>query len=247
MKPLWKKSMIATKVDIFIEKLRQYQGENVFNPWLDYEPLLDSSPDDALRRCENLSQYLKARINRARILIVAEAAGYQGCRFSGIAITCERMLLGYHNTINPQDILPEWRLLKRLSNPESPLINTETIIEKGFNEPTDSVVWGAIKENDVDPFDVVLWNIFPFHPHKPNEFLSNRTPKLSEINIGWKYTLELMKIYPDCNILAVGKKAANCLKNFGLKPYVLRHPANGGAEIYRQNFRDIMNNIKTKV
>ena len=40
----------------------------------------------AIRR-EQLRRYLDERIGHARLLLVAEAAGYQGAKFSGIAMT----------------------------------------------------------------------------------------------------------------------------------------------------------------
>ena len=51
--------------------------------------------------------------------MVAEAVGYQGGRFTGIAITCERMLLNKHKTIRPKDVTPI--RLERTSSPSSHL------------------------------------------------------------------------------------------------------------------------------
>lgn len=48
--------------------------------------------DSALRR-ERLADYLRAR-RRASIVLVGEAAGYNGARVSGIAFTSERQLTG---------------------------------------------------------------------------------------------------------------------------------------------------------
>ena len=51
---------------------------------------------------------------------MAEAVGYQGGRFSGIAITCERMLLDKHKTIRAKDVTPI--RLERTSSPTSSLL-----------------------------------------------------------------------------------------------------------------------------
>ena len=52
--------------------------------------------------------------------MVAEAVGYQGGRFTGIAITCERMLLDKHKTIRAKDVTPI--RLERTSSPSSHLL-----------------------------------------------------------------------------------------------------------------------------
>ena len=51
-----------------------------------------------------LVAYLLPRVGRAKVFVVAEAVGYQGGRFTGIAITCERMLLDKHKTIRAKDV-----------------------------------------------------------------------------------------------------------------------------------------------
>ena len=43
-----------------------------------------------------------------------------------------------------------------------------------MNEPTDTYVWGAVVDNGLDPRDVLLWNIFPFHPYKLRLFPTAR-------------------------------------------------------------------------
>ena len=170
--------------------------------------------------------------------MVAEAVGYQGGRFSGIAITCERMLLDKHKAIRAHQITPI--TLQRTSSPTSSMLK-RTQQEQGFNEPTDTVVWSAIIEQGIDPYDALLWNIFPFHPHKSGEPLTNRTPTETEQQLGWDYTNRLLELHaelggPDPLILAVGQKSADTMGRFGLSAIGLRHPANGGANLYREGF-----------
>lgn len=237
--------MLEKAIDEWIAKLAKYKGENVYNPWSDYDSGYDLAPEAYKVRQEHLKQYLMPRLGKCRHIICAEAIGYQGGRFTGIAITCERMLLGNHKIVNVEDIfLPEYipNDLKELrtSNPNSPNITKRTQKELGFNEPTDTVVWGAIKEHNIDPFSCLLWNIFPFHPHKKDNPLSNRTPSLEELEIGWSFAKDLIKLNGECKILAVGQKAATTLTNFGCEVETLRHPANGGATKYKEQFAAIM-------
>ena len=92
-----------------------------------------------------------------------------------------------------------------------------------MNEPTDTYVWGAIVDNGIDPQDVLLWNIFPFHPHKKSPF-SNRTPSDAELASGLSYAK------------AFGRKSAETLEGAGITAETMRHPANGGASLFRQQF-----------
>lgn len=222
----------------FIDSLADYEAPQVYNPWRDYDERYDIGPEAPAIRRRQLEAYLAPRLGRCPYVVVAEAIGYQGGRFTGIAITCERMLLGEHPTISPSMIFPGEAM--RTSRSDSPFITKATQRTKGFNEPTDTVVWNAIIENGLDPYRVLLWNIFPFHPHKADEALSNRTPTPTELTAGWPYTKALLELNGACRVLAVGQKAAQTLAAFGVEATPLRHPANGGATLYKAQFGDMV-------
>lgn len=232
-------TVMKTAIEDFITNLAAYEGKHVFNPWRDYDENYDYAPKAPQDRRENLSLYLQARLGQCPYVVVAEAVGYQGGRFSGIAITCERMLLGLHPHIEPAHILPTGGH-GRTSRADSPFITKQTQKDKGFNEPTDTVVWGAILENGLSPYEVLLWNIFPFHPHQEGKPLSNRTPTTAELQAGWSYTEALLKLNGKAQVIAVGQKAADTLAQFGVEAIALRHPANGGAGKYRAGFKALL-------
>lgn len=231
------------KVRGFVDWLAQYLGSLVHNPWGEVNPDLEivtKGFDAAQVRRDNLVAYLLPRLGRAKVFVVAEAVGYQGGRFTGIAITCERMLLDKHKTIRAKDVTPI--RLERTSSPSSHLLKG-TQQKDGFNEPTDTVVWSAIIEKGIDPYDTLLWNIFPFHPHKEGNPLTNRTPTDKEQQLGWDYTKRLLDLHLELGgveplMLAVGQKSADTMGKFGLSAIGLRHPANGGANLYRQGFAE---------
>ena len=231
------------KVRGFVDWLSQYSGSLVHNPWSEVNPDLEivtKGFDAAQVRRDNLVAYLLPRLGRAKVFVVAEAVGYQGGRFTGIAITCERMLLDKHKTIRPKDVTAI--RLERTSSPTSSLLKG-TQQKDGFNEPTDTVVWSAIIEKGIDPYDTLLWNIFPFHPHKEGNPLTNRTPTDKEQQLGWEYTKRLLDLHLELGgveplMLAVGQKSADTMGKFGLSAIGLRHPANGGANLYRQGFAE---------
>lgn len=221
-------------LEAFIQSLQSYHHHAAFNPWHDYDEACDISPEAPSIRRRQLHEYLAPRLRRAKYLFVAEAAGYQGCRFTGIAITCERMLLDAHKEITSDMVLGHPG--KRTSRPDCVYMTSNPQRLLGMNEPTDTYVWGAILQNHLDPHDVILWNIFPFHPHKGSPF-SNRTPTDEEIMAGLGYTKELLSLCrPDISIGAIGRKAETMLTSAGLAGVVMRHPANGGAGKFRSQF-----------
>ena len=102
---------------------------------------------------------------------------------------------------------------------------------------------GCYLEKGINPYDTLLWNIFPFHPHKDGNPLTNRTPtdKRTTSRLGVYKTL-VRSTYKlggaEPLVLAVGQKSADTMGKFGLLPLGLRHPANGGANLYRQGFAE---------
>ena len=229
-------------IDDFIKKLQAYHGENVFNPWGEFDESCDIGPRGLEIRVANLRRYLELR-QKAHYLFIAEGLGYQGGHFSGIAITSERILLGEHPDVDPKSVLGDWNY-ERTSNPESPLLNRTQKL-KGFNEPTDTVVWNALNRHGLAAFDVILWNIFPFHPHKPGELLTNRTPSKEELDLGIEYARQLMELVPNMQVLAIGQKAATTLEKYGVPCMVAPHPSMGGANKFKAKVAEIFGNSTT--
>ncbi|WP_293728553.1 uracil-DNA glycosylase [uncultured Phascolarctobacterium sp.] len=217
-------------INTFIDKLQSYQGELVFNPWRDYDAGCDIGPQAPAVRRANLRRYLELR-TQAHYLFIAEALGYQGGHFSGVAITSERILLGQHADIAPESVLGAWDY-RRTSNSASSLLNNSQK-QKGFNEPTDTVVWNALNRHGLAAFDVILWNIFPFHPYKAGKLLSNRTPTAAELDIGVEYAKMLLELVPNMKIVAIGQKAAITLERYGIDCMAVPHPSMGGANRFK--------------
>ena len=89
----------------------------------------------------------------------------------------------------------------------------------------------------------MLWNSFPFHPHKLGNERSNRKPTPEEIDKGKIYLTELIAMFKIKKIVAVGKIAEGILKAlYGQETVTyLRHPANGGATRFRSGLKDLKN------
>ena len=230
-------------IQTFIEKLQAYHAPLVFNPWSEFDASCDIGEEAPKIRSKTFKRYLELRPN-AKYLFIAEGLGYQGGHFSGIAITSERILLGNHPDVDQKSVLGEWDYEKtRTSDPDSPRLNNSQK-QKGFNEPTDTAVWNALNRHGLAAFDVILWNIFPFHPYKDGNLLSNRTPTNAELEEGIKYAKMLMELVPDMEVVAIGQKAANTLARYEVDCVAVPHPSMGGANRFKEAVAKIFANEK---
>jgi hypothetical protein len=195
--------------------------ENVFNPWAERDPVNDSPlTDTAVVRTRHLTWYLEQRVERAEFLLVGEAAGYQGAHFSGIAMTSERILLGGKKS---EQIKPEHVFTDHTPRQTS-------CRSRGFSEPTATIVWRAIRDSAVDFHQVVLWNVFPWHPFRADQgLLSNRRPTRAEVKQGMRVFSEMRQLFDPCTIVAAGRVAQRSLEAAGIGCESVRHPSQGGA------------------
>lgn len=188
----------------------------LFNPYSDVDEDLDlkSAPH---RRRSNLKEYLRAH-RQARRVLVGEAAGYNGCRFSGIPFTGEDLLVGDRP-------LPwtEGRSLHRSSR-GVPL----------RSERSANIVWSAL----ADDRRLVLWNAVPWHPPRPGEPLSNRKPKRLEEEAGLVLLAAFLDLYPQAIPIAVGRVAEGAIEKVGRKAVYLRHPSMGGQKKFLAGLAD---------
>ncbi|MCG8618386.1 MAG: uracil-DNA glycosylase [Desulfobacterales bacterium] len=215
-------------IDRFFELLGNDTSDQVFNPWYQTDPDNDDGPDAPARRLSNLKAYLKER-SHAGYLLCAEAVGYQGGHFTGIPMTSERIILGHRadQGISPEHVCRT--KLHRTSNGQK--------YKDGFNEPTATIVWKKLIEENLETRDVVLWNAYPWHPFKPDKgLLSNRTPSTSEMKEGEPVLKAFLDAFNFKTVFALGNKADLALKGLGIEAVKLRHPAMGGAEKFRAQF-----------
>lgn len=220
-------------IDDFISSLKS-SPEGLFNPWYHRDHKHDEIPEAPEIRRNQLQTYLAERVEKAKYLFIAEALGYQGGHFTGIAMTSERILLGHQEPkygVRPdhvfQSVSPQ-----RTSSP--------AVIENGMSEPTATIMWGALIELGIDPYEVVLWNAVPWHPYKPEKgLLSNRTPTTEELDAGLKHLKSFMNLFNDVKMVAVGRKCELSLSQLSVDHIPVRHPANGGAPKFRRQVKNL--------
>lgn len=221
----------------FISDLKSYQGKDSFNPWADYQEGLDFSPHAPDIRCENLARYLKMRPS-PRFILVGEALSFQGGRFSGIAMTSERQLLSDTGSFIFEGIK------QRTSHPTA--TSKHTVSEKGFSENTGSIVWKTMASL-IPAMDWMTWNIFPFHPYRVGEFLTNRLPREDETQMGLDFFKKhFMQFFPETTLVSVGKTSFHTLSTANFCPFLVRHPANGGAGLFLNQITGLVKGSRVK-
>jgi hypothetical protein len=184
----------------------------LFNPWRDH-CVEDESCNGPAAKLDRLASHLACA---PEFILCGEAAGYQGCRYSGIAFTSERLLL--------QGEIPRMApISQRLTRRSSP-----------YSEPSATIVWNALYQLGIEK-RTILWNALQMHPHKPEKNQSNRTPTRAEIQLGKPALQMLIAAFPSAKVVAVGKKAEGLLHSMGVVPAAaVRHPAYGGATLFTQ-------------
>ena len=213
--------MSHNQLDNFLRLLKASPSGAVFNPWWQIDEENDISPDSPAVRRRHLLVYFRERLGKARLAIVGEALGYRGGHFSGIAMTSERMLLR-----KQRDIVVGIKA-RRTSKP--------SVYPEGFSEPTATIVWGALLKIGVLSDEFVLWNAFPWHSFDPHRgMLSNRMPNKFERLSGRPVLKAFLELFPCDTIVALGKIAAAQLDQLGVNAHCVRHPASGGAKLFRQ-------------
>lgn len=182
----------------------------LFNPWRD-SCRFDSPENGPSQRLDRLAAHLDCD---PRLILVGEAPGYQGCRYSGIAFTSERLLL--------DGAVPRiTRLASRL-----------TLRERPFSEPSATIVWKTLYRLGIAEA-TVLWNALQMHPFAGGDPLTNRTPTHAEMKSGRAALCELHRIYTAAAFIAVGKNAERALAEAEIAALcTVRHPANGGATAF---------------
>jgi len=166
---------------------------------------------NSIRR-RNLFLYLKQMLEiKPQILLVGEAPSYQGCRLTGVPFGSEFIIL---NGVEEVGLFGESKGYQKTGE-----------FEKVRKEPSATIVWGELKNYRPVP---LIWNAFPFHPHKIGDAFSNRTPTSGELKIGERFIQRLLGIFEIEKVIALGNKADKTLENMGIICSKVRHPAQGG-------------------
>lgn len=215
-------------------RLCNFRSENVFNPWVDQDPL-DLPGDGASDRRIRLNRHFQVD---AKYLLIGEAPGYRGCHFSGIPFTCEKQI--YEGSV-PRASPPNEALSGCAVRAQQQL-DRRRITSRAlpWSEGSATVIWSTLHELGIAN-DVVLWNAFAFHPHDCGDVYTNRAPTRDELICGMDILAMVVESFTGATRIAVGKTAATTLKNLNFRiDHEVRHPSMGGANLFRSQMRALV-------
>jgi uracil-DNA glycosylase len=230
--------MPAQSVEKFIKLLSKSPHGPVFNPWWQVDKRNDIGRTAPAIRRKQLAAYLRKRLGKIKLVVIGEALGYRGGHFSGIPMTSERILLGKKKAdgIKPEYVFSSIKP-RRTSKPRKR--------PYGFSEPTATIVWTTLLRLGLKPEQLVLWNAFPWHSFNPRRgMLSNRMPNKSERATGLSVLKAFLDLFPCNEIVALGNIAASQLKELNSEVHQVRHPASGGAKLFRQQIGGIVQKMR---
>ena len=189
----------------FVERLSDLSFENAFNP---YAERCDSHDrDDAAQyRSHTLLKILEtAASQEIDSLWIGRDLGYRGGRRTGLAFTDD---VHFHAHAE------RWGLSASRPTKGNPV-----------RERTAAVVWSALSRIEQPVF---LWNVFPLHPHEPENPFSNRSHNRLEKQAGEALLHQLVSILLPSRLIAVGRIAEQTAKSLDCSHHVVRHPSYGG-------------------
>src|SRR6266496_762002 len=225
------------EIDDFLRLLKTSPSGAVFNPWWQVDEQNDVGHNAPAIRCNQLRAYLEERLCKSTVAIIGEALGYRGGHCSGIPMTSERILLGKKKDdgIEPQQVFSSTQARRTSKREQFP---------DGFSEPTATIVWSTLLKLGLKPEQFVLWNAFPWHSFDPRRgLLSNRTPNKSEQSAGLSVLKAFLDLFPRDEVVALGNVAASQLKELNIETRRVRHPACGGAKLFRQQIEKIVKKV----
>jgi len=229
--------MFCKEIDGFLQLLKNSPSGAVFNPWWQVDKQNDVGRTAPAIRRKQLAAYLRKRLGKIKLVVIGEALGYRGGHFSGIPMTSERILLGKKKDlgIKPEQVFSGVRA-RRTSKPRK--------CSDGFSEPTATIVWGTLLRLGLKPEQFVLWNAFPWHSFDSRRgMLSNRMPNKSERAAGLPVLKAFLELFSRDQVVALGKIAAAQLEELNVDAHCIRHPASGGARLFRQQIAKVVQEL----
>ena len=184
-----------------------------FNPYRGVNPAVDRPGADRIRRA-NLQRYLESFQAWPEALVIGEAPGWRGCRFSGVPFTSEAQLTG-----------------------GLPFCGASSSLGSQPHAEAAATIFWQVMQTYHPRF--LVWNSLPLHLYQPGEPLSNRTPSQVEIRQAKAMLAALISLLQPRQLVAVGRCAAAAVQGLELAAVQVRHPSHGGAKAFAAGMRAI--------
>jgi len=189
-------------------------GDALFNPYAARHAEADRPDAQQIRRT-NLRKYVASFPAPPGILVVGEASGPWGCRFSGVPFTSER----------------------QLCSGELPFAGRQSSTQAApHHERTAGIFWDVMARYHPRGF---IWNAVPLHPHMSGDPFSLRRPSLAEVKAFEGLLVSLIDLLAPSQIVAVGRIAERAVQNTGRIPIYVRHPSHGGMAEFRRGMEEV--------
>lgn len=190
----------------FLAALAQVHLPGVFNPYADCCDVFDRA-DAAHRRRKNLESFLEASLEcNVKTIWIARDLGYRGGRRTGVPLTDDVHLALVGRLLGGIE-------LKRAT--KGPIVA----------ERTAAIIWKVLARIHQP---VVLWNVFPFHPHEPDDPFSNRAHTAAEREVALPLLKSLIDMFRPQQLVAIGRDAQQALAELQTPVAPVRHPSYGG-------------------
>lgn len=191
----------------FVAALSRVRLPDVFNPYCDHCTEYDRSNAAQIRR-RNLETFLQAAMDGgADTIWVARDLGHRGGRRTGIPLTDEVRLA------------PLGRLMGDVSFLRATRGGEMSEMTAGF-------VWQVLSRIGKP---VLLWNVFPLHPHEPGAPFSNRQHTSHERRETSAFLRDLIRMTKPKRLVAIGRDAEAAIHDYGIPVTTVRHPSYGGS------------------
>ena len=191
----------------YVRALSRLNFENAFNPYSD-RCVINDLDDAPQRRLQTLLTMLEAATKRDIDSIwIGRDLGYRGGRRTGLAFTDDAHIYEH---------AARWKLSIQRST------RGELVAER-----TTDVIWHVLSQIKLSVF---LWNVFPLHPHEPDNPFSNRSHNSLERRIGESFLSQLILLLKPRRLVAVGNDAARTAHRLSDRHRIIqvRHPSYGG-------------------
>lgn len=197
---------------------------NLFNQYNQINLNYDGDNADLIRQ-HNLIQYIEQLSKPIKIMFIGIAPGYNGCRFSGVPFTSERILLGMKKS--------NFFLHQNYSQSSK---------EHPYTEVSATKIWTSfsryIPQNELK--HIFMWNIVPFHPYKQNKPLTNRDPEKQELEQYEKITLDIIDILQPEKICCFGNIPQDRLINSYNNITYAKHPSRASYETLKLVYDELL-------
>ena len=204
----------------YVKELGKLNFENTFNPYSNRCAVhdLDHAPHC---RAQMLQSMLEAATEQEiDSLWIGRDLGHRGGRRTGLALTDD-----VHIHVHAK----RWGL--SIDRPT----RGEVVIER-----TAAVIWRVLSQVEASVF---LWNVFPLHPHGPDNPFSNRPHNPWERRTGEEFLFQLILLLKPNRLIAIGNDAMQtALRLYARhKVFQVRHPSYGGQKQFLAQMSKLYN------